>query len=81
MPIFFNFNPVTLIIPKHKQHEQLLILGNSTSHSCFILDSIKLCYGLKISLVLAEPNPAMSNTGDGPITSVMFILSAFSVRI
>lgn len=40
-----------------------------------VLVSTRLCFAsrLKISLVLAEPNPAMSNTGDGPVTSVMFI--------
>lgn len=37
MLIFFNLNPVTLIIPsKYKQHEKLL--GNSRSHSCIILN-------------------------------------------
>lgn len=47
-----------------------------------VLFSTRLCFAsrLKISLVLVKPNPAMSNTADGPITYVMFILSVFSVK-
>lgn len=66
-----------MIIPKHKQHEKLLlhVLGNSSIDHTAVLFSTRLCFAkiLKISLVLVEPNPATFNTADSPITSVMFI--------